>query len=450
MKWRVWLLSLGITLFCVLIFGLASTQVYYKSSVDDGRNYLSVYMNEYDESEYPQNEAGAKAFSEKLGGARVTFMDAQGHVIADSEAEKIDVNHSDRAEIIETIENGVNGDGFAVRSSETIGKSMMYYCRNFDGAYLVRIAIATDSDWMIFVKTLPTLASFFAVILMLCVAAAFIATNIVVSPVKKLAEEAAANDNVTSKYTELQPVAELLNERSRNIHRQMEEIQAEKEAVVEARASKDEFIANVTHEMNTPLTSIRGYAELLGAGGMSEEQKAIAYKTILTQSDRLSSLIACIINYSEIESDDLPAYEVDFSALARETLCALKPEADKRGVTIEAHIDENVILMSRQERLSELFGNLVRNAIKYNKEGGKIFVTLNRENLIVEDTGIGISKENLSKVFSRFFTVDKSHSGKNGGFGLGLAVAKKICVKSGWQIGVESELGKGSKFTVKF
>ena len=76
MKWRVWLLSLGITLFCVLIFGLASTQVYYKSSVDDGRNYLSVYMNEYDESEYPRNEAGAKAFSEKIGGARVTFMDA--------------------------------------------------------------------------------------------------------------------------------------------------------------------------------------------------------------------------------------------------------------------------------------------------------------------------------------------------------------------------------------
>lgn len=449
MKWRVWLLSLGITLFCVLIFGLASTQVYYKSSVDDGREYLSVYMNEFDESEYALDEAGAKEFSQKLGGARVTFMDAQGHVTADSEAEKIEKDHASRAEVSDAIENDAGGDGFAVRSSETIGKSMMYYCRNF-GDYLVRIAIATDSDWLIFVKTLPTLASFFAVILMLCVASAFIATNIVVSPVKKLAEEAAANDNVTSKYAELQPVAELLNERSRNIHRQMEEIKAEKEAVVEARASKDEFIANVTHEMNTPLTSIRGYAELLGAGGMSEEQKAVAYKTILAQSDRLTNLIACIINYSEIESDDLPAYEVDFSALARETLCALKPEADKRGVTIEERIDDNVILMSRQERLSELFGNLVRNAIKYNKEGGKICVSLSRERLIVEDTGIGISEENLSKVFSRFFTVDKSHGGKNGGFGLGLAVAKKICVKSGWQIGVESALGKGSKFTVKF
>ena len=88
-----------------------------------------------------------------------------------------------------------------------------------------------------------------------------IAPDIVVTPVKKLAEEAAKNDSVTSDYSELQPVAELLNERSRNINRQMEEIKAEKEAVEQARASKDEFISNVTHEMNTPLTSIRGYAE---------------------------------------------------------------------------------------------------------------------------------------------------------------------------------------------
>ena len=169
MKWRVWLLSLGITLFCVLMFGLASTQVYYKSSVDDGRKYLSVYMNEYAESEYPLDEAGAKAFSERLNGARVTFMDAQGNVLADSEAEKPETNHSNREEVIEALENGKNGDGFAVRSSATIGNNMMYYCRNFDGAYLVRISIVTDSDWLIFVKTLPTLASFFAVMLLLCV-----------------------------------------------------------------------------------------------------------------------------------------------------------------------------------------------------------------------------------------------------------------------------------------
>ena len=255
---------------------------------------------------------------------------------------------------------------------------------------------------------------------------------------------------MSSKYSELAPLADILNERNRDIRKRIDEIRTEKELVERARASKEEFISNVTHEMNTPLTSIHGYAELLQAGGMNEEQQQTAYKTILTQSERLTNLIACILNYSEIDNDDLPSYEVDFSALARETLCALKPEADGRGITIVEQIDDNVIVTSRHERLSEIFGNLVRNAIRYNKDNGKIIVTLDRCGLTVEDTGVGIAPENMDKVFSRFFTVDKSHSGKNGGFGLGLAVVKKLCQKSGWTIQAESELGVGSKFKVSF
>lgn len=446
MKWRIWLLSLGIMLASVLVFGFVSTQVYYNSSIDDSKEYLQVYMNAYDLEKYPLNEQGASDFSKLLNGARVTFMDAQGNVLADSMADEDIKNHSDRAEIKDAV---FNGDGFAVRGSSTLGKNMVYYCKN-KGDYLVRIAIFTDSDWSIFASILPMFAMFTGIMLCLCIVLAVVATHIVISPVKKLAIKAAGNDNVSSNYPELQPVAEILNERSRNIKRQMNELQAEKELVEKARVSKDEFISNITHEMNTPLTSIHGYAELLQAGGMNEEQKETAYKTILSQSGRLTNLIACIINYSEIDSDDLPPYEVDFSTLARETLCALKPEADKRNITVVENIDDNVTVMSRHERLSEIFGNLVRNAIKYNKDGGNIIVTLNRQYLSVEDTGIGIAEENMSKVFSRFFTVDKSHNGKNGGFGLGLAVAKKICQKSGWKISVLSTLGKGSKFTVEF
>lgn len=446
MKWRIWLLSLGIMLLSVLLFGFVSTQVYYNSSIDDSKEYLRVYMNEYDES-FSLDERGATEFSEKLNGARVTFMRLDGSVIADSMTDYDMENHSDRSEIKDAI---LNGEGFSVRGSSTLGKNMVYYCKNFNGNLLVRIAIFTDSDWSIFASILPMFAIFAGVMLLLCVVLAFVATRFIISPVKKLAREAVNNDNVSSDYTELQPVAEILNERSRNIKRQMDELQAEKELVEKARESKDEFISNVTHEMNTPLTSIHGYAELLQAGGMNEGQKKTAYKTILAQSERLSNLIACIINYSEIDSDDLPPYEVDFSTLARETLCALKPEADKRSISIVENIDDNVVIMSRHERLSEIFGNLVRNAIKYNKDGGSITVTLNRQFLSVEDTGIGIAEENMGKVFSRFFTVDKSHSGKNGGFGLGLAVAKKICQKSGWKISVESALGEGSKFTVEF
>ena len=450
MKWRIWLVSLCVTLVSVVLFGIYATQVYYNSSVDDGKNYLKVYMNEFDATEFSFDEAGAKAYSDKLNGARVTFMDAQGSVIADSATETPDLDHSTRPEIIEAISNGKNGEGFAVRSSSTLGQNMIYYCKNFNGEFLVRVAIFTDTGWLIFVKTLPTLISFLAIMIGLCVVVAVVTTNIIVAPMKKLASDAVDNDSVTTSYPELKPIADMLNERSRNIKVQMTEIKAEKELVEKATVSKDEFISNVTHEMNTPLTSIHGYAELLDAGGMTDEQKATAYKTILAQSERLTNLIACIINYSEIDSDDLPAYDVDFSALARETLYALKPEADKRNVSIVENIDDGVIIPSRHERLSELFGNLVRNAIKYNKDSGKVIVTLNRNNLIVEDTGIGIADENKDKVFSRFFTVDKSHSGKNGGFGLGLAVVKKICRKSGWKLSLDSTLGEGSKFTVTF
>ncbi len=446
MKWRIWLLSFGVTAVCLLIFGFASTQVYYKSSIDSYEASLRVYMNACDES-YATDSSGAKTFSEKLDGARVTFMDMQGNVISDSAADEIEENHAGREEVKSALETG---EGFAVRASATLRKNMVYYCKNFDGKFLARIAVFVDSDWSIFAKQLPTFLLFSGIMIALCLVIAFVSTNFILSPVKKLAKDAGGCHTVSSKYSELQPVADILNERNSSIERQMQVIESEKELVEKARESKDEFISNITHEMNTPLTSIHGYAELLDAGGMTTSQKKTAYKTILAQSERLTGLIACIINYSELDNDSLPPYEVDFSALAREMLVALKPEADKRNITVTTDIDDNVIVMSRHERLGEIFGNLVRNAIKYNKDGGGIHVTLNRSGLEVADTGIGIAEENLDKVFSRFFTVDKSHSGKNGGFGLGLAVVKKICKNSGWEITVESELGKGSKFTVKF
>ena len=96
MKWRIWLVSLCITFVSVVLFGIYATQVYYNSSVDDGKNYLKVYMNAFDRADYSFDEAGAKEFSEKLNGARVTFMDAQGSVVGDSATDAPDVDHSTR------------------------------------------------------------------------------------------------------------------------------------------------------------------------------------------------------------------------------------------------------------------------------------------------------------------------------------------------------------------
>lgn len=450
MKLRILLLSLAITVICILLFSLASAQVYYQSLIDESEQFMRVYMNLFDEK-ISLDADGAAELSEKLDGARVTFMDGEGKVIADSQAEDIAYDHSDREEVRDA---RLNGEGFAVRDSETLGESMVYYCKSFngftDGGLLVRIALPVPSVWNIFARALPTVAAYIGIDVVLCVILAYVATYFILDPVQKLAKQAAGSDGVTTKYYELQPIADILNERNRSIARQMSEIRGEKEAVERARASKDEFISNVTHEMNTPLTSVRGYAELLAAGGLSEEQKKTAYEVILSQSKRLSGLISQIINYSEIDSDGLPPYEVDFSELARETMRVLKPEADEKKVTLIDEIADNVKIVSRRELVSELLGNLIRNAVRYNKEGGSVTVGLGYSRLTVTDTGVGISEENIDKIFDRFFTVDKSHNGKGGGFGLGLAVVKKICRKSGWKISVESEPGIGSKFTVDF
>lgn len=446
MKWRIWILSILILVTSLFVFAFTSTKIYYRSTVDKSAEFLRVYMNFFDSS-FSLDQDGAKSFSRLLGNARVTFLDKTGNVIADSIANSPHENHFEREEVKDAV---FHGEGFAVRGSSTLGKNMIYYCRNFNNEFLVRISVFTDSVRSIFVRTFPLFAIFSVTLIALCLLLSSVAVHFILAPVSRLAENAVHSTEVKSSYSELKPIADILNERNKNIQNQLNEIHAEKELVEKARASKDEFISNVTHEMNTPLTSIHGYAELLDAGGLNEEQRNVAYKTIMTQSERLTNLIACIINYSEIDSDELPPYEVDFSALARETLVALKPEAQKRNITITEEIQDSVILMSRHELLSEIFGNLVRNAIKYNKEGGTICVFLDKNKLVVSDTGIGIAQQNMGKVFSRFFTVDKSHNGKNGGFGLGLAVVKKICKKSGWNISVESTLGKGSAFTVEF
>lgn len=450
MRLRILWVSLFITTFAIIIYSLVSTQIFYKLSVENTEHALTVYMNAYDGQQYAPDDGGAKAFSLSLGGARVTIMDEDGNVIGESEADSIERDHSDREEVREAM---ADGEGFAVRSSDTLNKNMVYYCRSVTvngQVYLVRIAEFSESEWAMYAQSLPSIAAYMVFDVLGCLVFTYIATYFIMHPVETLTREAASGGRVQTKYSELRSLADILNERNKDIELKVYELEEERHLVEKAQNSKDEFIANITHEMNTPLTSIKGYAELLSSDLLDEEHKRQAYETIVSQADRLTNLIACIINYNEIDSDDLPPYEVNLSELAREMIKVLSPEAEKKGVKFIDEIDDDVKILSRHERVTQLLGNLMRNAVRYNKEGGTVTVRLNFKKLVIEDTGIGIAPENMDKVFSRFFTVDKSHSGKNGGFGLGLAVCKKICNRAGWRISVESELGKGSKFTVDF
>lgn len=459
MKKKILWISQLILAVLLIFFAFLSTQLFYKDRVEATQKDLKTYLNFFDESAYSWDSAGATAFAARLDSLRVTFLDGEGNVVGDNEKDGLE-NHAHREEVREALRFG---EGYAVRHSSSMGADMVYYCRalNFgenggsQAQKLVRVAMPEASVWSMFAGVIPTLVGFFLLDFVICLLFTYLETEYIISPVKRLAKDASLNLKLSTKYTELQPIVDVLNKRNEEVSARLDELTKEKELVEKAQRSKNDFIANITHEMNTPLTSVRGYSELLAGGLLNAEQTAVAAKTIMSQSERLSNLIARIINYNEIDNDELPPYEVNLSVLLTETLVLLMPDVEKRRLCLNKEIEEDVKLMSRHERLSEVIGNLIRNAIRYNKEGGTLSVSLKRTEsgaprLIVADTGIGIAEENQERVFDRFFTVDKSHSGKGGGFGLGLAVVKKICNKSGWTIRLNSRLGEGTTFTVDF
>lgn len=447
MKKRIMWIGFAITAIALIVFSVISAEIYYDNDIIYSQRYLRAYMAAFDDSRTADtlDEAYAKELSEALGGARVTFLTAEGEYIADSE----DGDEASRAMRPEVRDAIASGEGFDTRVSQTLGDTFIYYCRRFDG-YLVRIAERTQSMWSIYLDALPAVAIFLAADAVVCLLLSYLSTGFILKPLEQLAKDAAREKRVKPTVPELEPFAQLINRMNEDAEQRVREIAEEREQVVRAQQSKDEFIANVTHEMNTPLTSIRGFSELLASGGLDGERAVRAAQTILTQSERLQSLVASIINYSEIDSEDLPVYEVDASRIARETLAALTPEFREKKVVLLSEIKDGVVLLSRQERVTEIFGNIIRNAIRYNREGGSVSVLLTQEEFTVSDTGIGISEENLERIFDRFFTVDKSHNGKNGGFGLGLSVVKKLCKKQGWKLTVESKEGAGSTFRIVF
>lgn len=214
---------------------------------------------------------------------------------------------------------------------------------------------------------------------------------------------------------------------------------------------RQEFTANVSHELKTPLTSISGYAEMIETGmARAEDIRAFAER-IHREADRMLSLVSDIIKLSELDERGIAEQgePVDLYALAQESAEILRSAAMLRGVTVTVYGKETTVFGSRT-LLSELIYNLLENGIRYNRDNGTVSVRVSDRILSVRDTGIGIPKAHQNRVFERFYRVDKSRSKETGGTGLGLAIVKHICEQHHAEIRLDSREGIGTEITVLF
>ena len=216
---------------------------------------------------------------------------------------------------------------------------------------------------------------------------------------------------------------------------------------------RTDFIANVSHELKTPLSVIQNYGTMLQQPDLPEDTRLEYARTVTDASRRLASLITNILKLNKLENQEIyPASEdYDLSEQLCECLLAFEEAWECKNLVIETDIEENITVHADAEMLSLVWNNLFSNAVKFTEPGGKITLTVSSDGPVaivkVTDTGCGISREAGQHIFEKFYQGDTSHA--TAGNGLGLALVKRVVDITGGDISVESEVGKGSTFTVK-
>ena len=216
-----------------------------------------------------------------------------------------------------------------------------------------------------------------------------------------------------------------------------------------------EFTSNVSHELKTPLTSISGFAEMMKSGGTPDSTVVDFSTSIYDEAQRLITLVNDIIKLSELDENAtvFESESVDLYSVAQSVVKRLKPIAEKQDISIGLS-GESACVFGTNKIIDEIIYNLCDNAVKYNKHGGSVDVIISateqKINLTVRDTGIGIPKSEQSRVFERFYRIDKSHSKQVGGTGLGLAIVKHAAAYMNAEISLESMEGIGTEITVSF
>lgn len=220
---------------------------------------------------------------------------------------------------------------------------------------------------------------------------------------------------------------------------------------------RKDFVANVSHELKTPVTSLKGFAETLLDGAMHDPELTRQFLEIIwNESDRLQDLISDLLELSRIEQEHFNLYMQDIAPLSLigEAVSLLRPKIEAKSHHIDIQCDENIVMRGDAGRLKQVMINLVDNAISYTPDHGSIQILITRSETEtlwkIQDSGIGIAQEEQPRIFERFYRVDKARSRNSGGTGLGLAIVKHLVEAHKGKIRVESQVGEGTAFIISF
>jgi len=227
------------------------------------------------------------------------------------------------------------------------------------------------------------------------------------------------------------------------------------ESLGEVDEQRKEFLANVSHELRTPLSYIRGYTEMMQDDSLDDQTRRQYYEIIERETERLQRLVNDLLDLAQLERDSYPMTKqpVVFSQVLEDVVYRMDPIAKAKGVRLVTDFDPEQIVLGDHDRLEQVIGNLLDNALRYTGEGKQIQISTRTEDgtavCVVRDQGEGISSEHLDRLTNRFYRVDKSRTRKDGGTGLGLAITKHIIDRHGGSLSFESTVGEGTTVTIR-
>lgn len=374
---------------------------------------------------------------------RVTFLMEQGLVLADSEADPLLMqSHVDRWEVVQAMQGGI---GESMRLSETTRVPTLYAAIKISPQLVLRLSYPL-SDIMRFLL-FCSLGILLVFLLLHLIFRRFVSSF--AGEMEGQLEDVAvllAQDGQAPREARFPELAPAL----RSIAYQVNRLNADMREVRRTLGLREDFVANASHELKSPLTSIRGFAELLNEGMADDPQEQALYTSlILKECDRMLSVIQDILLLSQAQREDDGQREpVNVRQVAEEIFRAVEGRARKRNLHLA--LQGECTLLAREKDVWEILYNLVDNAIRYGKDGGFVRIVLDPHGFSVSDDGMGMDAEHLPHLFEPFYRADKAHSRDTGGTGLGLSIVRRLVEKHGGSITVESAPNRGTRFDLRF